>query len=160
MSEGDSGDIGIQDAIRLKHEMNGSIKYGGCYAKEITDLAGLDEGGRDSLNKNLAHIKKVWWVFPDWLMSLGFFVAGAFLFFLQSVPARLVCLLALIYFATQFTYRMGIYFGFTEGFREGHEEGAHRALGISQDEAMEISERATEMEMDDRLIAKLDQGKD
>lgn len=93
-------------------------------------------------------------------MAIGFLVAGYSLFYFESVFARLFCLLAMIYCATQVAYRLGVYYGFVRGFQEGHEEGVHRVLGILPDDASEISERATEMEMDERLIKKLGQGED
>ena len=160
MSDGDSSKISVQDAIRLKHEINKSIKYGGYNAKEIQELERLNEKQRAKLGEELAHIKKVWWVFPDWAMVVGFLVAIGSLFYFESVAARLFCVLASIYCATQVAYRLGVYFGFARGFQQGHEEGVHRALGISPEEASEISEKATEMEMDDRLIKKLDERKD
>jgi len=160
MSEDDSSKISVQDAIRLKHDLNKSIKYSGYNAKEIKELERLSEEQRAKLNENLSHIRKAWWVFPDWVMAIGFLVAGFSMFYFESVFARLICLLAMIFCATQVAYRMGVYYGFVRGFQEGHEEGVHRVLGISLDEASEIGERATEMEMDDRLIRKLDQGKD
>ncbi len=159
MNEVGSGEISIQDAIRLKHDLNNSIKYGGYNAKEIKDLESLSESERDVLNEHLAHINKVWWFFPDWFMGVGFVVAGFFLFFFQNFPARIFCLVALIYCVTQVAWRLGVYFGYSEGYRGGHEDGVHRALNISPDEASEISDRAREMEMDDRLIGKLDQTK-
>ena len=55
---------------------------------------------------------------------------------------------------------MGVYYGFTRGYQEGQEQGVHRVLGISPEEAHDIGERATEMEMDDGLIKKLDERKD
>lgn len=160
MSEGDSSKISVQDAIRLKHDLNNSIKYGGYNAKEIKELERLSEEQRAKLNENLSHIKNNWWLFPDWVMAIGFLVAGCLLFYFQSVFARLFCLIAMTYCATQVAYRLGVYFGFSEGFQEGHEEGVDRVLGISPDDSFEISERATEMEMDDMLIRGLDKGKE
>jgi hypothetical protein len=159
MSERDSSEISVQDAIRLKHDLNNSIKYGGYNANEIKELERLSEKQRAKLNENISHIKRIWWAFPDWVLAIGFLVAGFSLLYFQSFIARIFCLLAMLYCATQVAYRLGVYFGFAEGFQEGHEEGVHRVLGISPDDSFEISEKATEMEMDEMLIRKLDQGK-
>lgn len=91
------------------------------------------------LDENLSHIKKVWWVFPDWAMVVGCFVAGYSLFYFESVFARLFWLLAMIYCATQVAYRLGVYYGFALGFQEGNEVDANRVLGISPDDSSEIS---------------------
>ena len=89
----------------------------------------------------------------------GFLVACGSLFYFRSGTAHLFSVIALIYCATQVAYRQGVYSGFARGFREGHENGVHRLLGISDEDASEIDERATEMEMDDTLIKKFDEHK-
>ncbi len=159
MSE-DSDKISVRDAVRLKHEVNKSIKYGDYNAKEIEELGRLNEEQRARLGAELTNIKKVWWVFPDWFMVVGFVAAVASFFYFESLSARIFSALVSIYCATQFAYRLGVYYGFARGYQEGQEQGVHRVLGISPEEAHEISERATEMEMDDRLIKKLDERKD
>jgi hypothetical protein len=159
MSE-DPDKISVQDAIRLKHEVNKSIKYGGYNAREIRELEHLNDEQRARLGAELTNIKKVWWFFPDWVMVAGFIAAFGSFFYFDGLTARIVSALAAIYCATQVAYRLGVYYGFARGYQEGQEQGVHRVLGISQDEAQDIHERATEMEMDDKLIKKLDERKD
>jgi hypothetical protein len=159
MSE-DPNKITVQDAVRLKHEVNKSIKYGGYNAREIKELGRLSEEQRTRLGAELANIRKVWWVFPDWLMVVGFLGAvGSFLYF-EGLSARIFSALVSIYCVTQVAYRLGVYNGFARGYREGHEQGVHRVLGISPEEAHDIGERAIEMEIDERLVKKLDERKD
>ena len=111
MSE-DSNKISVQDAVRLKHEVNKSIKYGGCNAKEIEEFRRLNEEQRARLGAELTNIKKVWWAFPDWVMLVGFLVAvGSFLYF-ESLSARIFSALISVYCATQVAYRLGVYYGF------------------------------------------------
>ena len=160
MSEGDSSKISVQDLIRLKHELNKSITHAGYNAKEIRELERLNEAQHTTFREELANIKEVWWVFPDWAMVLGFLVAVGSLFYFESLSARLFCALALIYCATQVAYRLGVYYGFGRGFQQGQAEGVRRVLGISANDASEIHDRAIEMEMDERLIGKLDERKD
>ena len=159
MSE-DPNKISVQDAVRLKHELNKSIKYSGYNAGEIKELGRLNEEQRTRLGAELANIKKVWWVFPDWVLMVGFIVAIGSLFYFDSLSARILSALASIYCATQVAYRLGVYYGFARGYQEGQEQGVHRVLGISPGEVNEIDEKATEMEMDDRLIKRLDERKD
>jgi len=159
MSE-DSEKISVQDAVRLKHEVNKTIQYGGYNAREIEELGRLNEEQRARLGAELANIKKVWWVFPDWLMVAVFLVAVGSFFYFESFSARIFIALVSMYCATQVAYRLGVYYGFARGYQEGQEQGVHRVLGISPEEAHDIGERATEMEMDDRLIKKLDERKD
>jgi len=158
MSE-DFNKISVQDAVRLKHELNKSIKYGGYNARDIEELGRLNEEQRARLGAELANIRKVWWVFPDWVMVVGLGVTVGSFFYFESLSARIFSALALIYCATQIAYRRGVYYGFARGYQEGQEQGVHRVLGISPEEAHEIGERAIEMEMDDGLIKKLDERK-
>jgi len=58
-------EITIQDAVRLKHGVKKSIKYGSYDAREIGELERLNEEQRVSLGVELANVKKVWWFFPD-----------------------------------------------------------------------------------------------
>jgi hypothetical protein len=126
----------------------------------MKELGRLNEEQRTRLSAELANIKKIWWVFPDWLMVVGFLVAAGSFFYFDGLPARILSALASIYCATQVAYRLGVYYGFARGYQEGQEQGVHRVLGISPEEAHEIGERATEMEMDDSLVKKLDERKD
>jgi len=160
MSEGDPDKIGIQDAFRLKHEVNKSIKYGGNNALELKDLEDLSDEQRAKLDRYVSLIKKHWWVFPDWVNVIGFIVAGFSLFYFKVPYARLFCLLALIYCASQIAYRKGVYYGYVRGFKEGHGEGVHRALGISPEDASDASERATQMTIDEGIIGQMDERKD
>jgi hypothetical protein len=159
MSE-DPDKITVQDAVRLKHEVNRSIKYGGYNAREIRELERLNEEQRAKLGAELANIKKVWWFFPDWVMAIGSIAAFGSLFYFDGLTARIVFALAAIYCATQVAYRLGVHYGFARGYQEGQEQGVHRVIGISEDEAQDIHERAVEMEMDESLIQKLDERKD
>ena len=140
----------------MKHEVNKSIRYGGYNAREIQELGRLNESEQGKLRAELDNIKKVWWVFPDWLMGVAFLVALAALFYLSSPITRIVCGVVSLYCAVQFSYRLGVYYGFMRGYQEGHQLGVHRVLGISDEQAGEINERATEMEIDDKLVKSLD----
>lgn len=159
MSEGDSTKISVEDAIRLKQALNMSIRHGGYSAREIEALERLSGEQRMELAESLSHIKKVWWVFPDWFMAIGFLAAVGSLFYFDGAMARLLAVLLMIYCAAQVAYRWGVYYGFVRGFEDGNMEGVHRALGISAHDAAEIHERAREIEVDERVISALDEGK-
>ena len=156
----DSEKMSVQDAVRLKHEVNKAIEYGGHNAREVKELGRLNEEQRARLGAELTNIRKVWWVFPDWLMVAGFFVSvGSFVYF-ESFSARILSSLVSTYCATQVAYRLGVYYGFARGYQDGHERGVHRVLKLSPEEERDIDERAIEMEMEERLIKTLDERKD
>ena len=92
-------------------------------------------------------------------MVVGCLAALGFLLYFESLSARLACVFTLIYCTSQVAFRMGLYNGFVRGFQQGKEAGVYRALGISPEDASEISEKATEMELDGILIEKLDERK-
>ena len=134
MSEEEPDRISVQDAIRRKQ--------GGYTAREIEELEHLGEEELATFRKIFSHFKSRLWLLPDWLVAIGFAIAGFSLFYFESFSARLFCLLAMTYCVTQIAYRLGAYFGFERGFEEGHREGVHRVLGISGAEAVEIGDKA------------------
>jgi hypothetical protein len=158
MSEGDR--ISVQDAIRLKHEINKSIKHGGYSTQEIRELERLNDREHTELAESIKAISKAWFVFPNWVMWGGFLLAGAAALYVESSAGRVVLALTAIFCVGQGAYRLGVYYGFMRGFQEGHENGVHRVLGISSEDAAEIKDRAIEMEMDERLIQNLDKHSD
>jgi hypothetical protein len=141
MSEEDSDRISVQDAIRRKQDLNKSIN-GGYNAREIEELERLGEEQLATFRKIFSHYKYRLWLLPDWVMAIGFAIAGFSLFYFESLSVRLFCLLAMTYCVTQIAYRLGAYFGFERGFEEGHREGVHRVLGISGADASEIRDKA------------------
>lgn len=74
------------------------------------------------LGEELSHMKKVWWVFPHWVMWTASVVAGGSLFYFDTFLGRVLALLASAFFAAQVAYRMGVYYGFARGFQEGRRQ--------------------------------------
>ena len=159
MTDGDSDRISVQDAVRLKHEINQSIKYGGYNAQQLEELSRLDEKQRTDLNAELLNIRKVWWFLPDWTMAVGFLAACGLFFYVPGYGARLACIAAMLYCAWQLAYRMGVYYGFMRGYQEGNTSGVKRVLGISDADAADARERAIEMQIDDGVVRRLDEQK-
>ncbi len=148
--------ITIEDAIRLKNDLNKATQFDGCTAKEIADLERLNEEQYVTLHAEIAHIKQVWWTIPDWVMVVGSVAAILLAFWVDGFAERIVSILVACYCVAQVKYRQGVYYGFERGYQEGHLQGVHRVLGISKNESQEINELATQIEADERVIAKLD----
>jgi hypothetical protein len=64
-----------------------------------------------------------------------------------------------IYAAAEIFEREGHREGYVDGYDAGFECGFNRALGISDKEAIEIHEKATEMKIDDISVAAFDKQK-
>ena len=152
----DSDAMSVQDAIRLKHDLNESIKYLGYDAREIQELKRVTAEQFKLLDESISKLRDAWWFFSDRTMVIGFLVSGCSLLYFASDIARLFCIVGMIYFATQVSYRRGVWYGFIQGFEYGHEKGVEKVLGISAVESTEIHKRATEMAVDERLIQRLD----
>jgi hypothetical protein len=65
----------------------------------------------------------------------------------------------LAYCIVQLAYRSGILYGYVRGYQSGHEEGVHKALGLQSEEAIELNQRAVEMEVDEHLVKKMNERK-
>jgi hypothetical protein len=152
----DSDAMSVQDAIRLKHGLNKSIKCHGYDAREIQELKRLTTEQFEELNEGISILRDAWWFFSDRTMVIGFLISGCSLLYFASDIARLFCIVGMIYFATQVSYRYGVWYGYTRGFEYGHEKGVEKVLGISAVESTEMHKRATEMAVDERLIQRLD----
>ena len=90
------------------------------------------------------------------MMVVGSVAAILLAFWVDGFAERIVSILVACYCVAQVKYRQGVYYGFERGYQEGHLQGVHRVLGISKNESQEINELATQIEADERVIAKLD----
>ena len=160
MSDETSGKISIEDAIRLKHKLNQAITYRGYNAKEVHDMENLTKEQYSEVGRQLSEIKKSWWFFPDYVWVIGIIMGGFCSLYFPQYFLRIVGLVALIYCTAQLAYRSGVSYGYVRGYESGHEEGIHKALGVPSEEAADLRQRATEMEMDEMLIKKMDERKE
>jgi len=159
MSDDESNKISIEDAIRLKHTLNQTITYRGYNAKEVSEIESLTKDQYDEISRQLSEIRKSWWFFPDYVWIIGLIVSGFCSLYFSQYFIRIISLLSLIYCIAQLGYRSGLLYGYVRGYESGHEDGVHKALGVPPEDAAEISERATEMELDEMLIKKMDERK-
>jgi hypothetical protein len=160
MADETSGKITVEEAIRLKHDLDQVITYRKYNAKEISEIENLTKEQHSEVNRQLSEIRKSWWFFPDYVWVMGIIVSGfCFLYFYRNY-VRIAAVVVLAYCIGQLAYRSGVLYGYVRGYESGHEEGVHKALGVSAEEAAELSQRAIEMEMDEKLIRKMDERKE
>jgi hypothetical protein len=159
MADETSGKITVEEAIRLKHDLNQGITYGGYNAKEISDMENLTKEQYSEINRQLSEMRKSWWFFPDYVWVIGIIVSGVCFFYFYQSFVRIAAVVVLAYCIGQLAYRSGVLYGYVRGYESGHEEGIHKALGVPTEEAAELGQRAIEMEMDENLIKKMDKRK-
>jgi len=160
MSDETSGKISIEDAIRLKHDLNQNITHGGYSAKQIREMESLTKEQYAEVNRQLAEIKKTWWFFPNYFWAIGILCAGFCILYFSQLLVQVIGLVILLYCTAQFGYRSGVLYGYVRGYEGGHEEGVHKSLGITAEGATDIHDRAIEMEMDEKLIKRMDERKE
>lgn len=158
MSDGGSGKISIEDAIKLKHSLDKSITYGGYNAKEIKEMRDLTKEQYSEVNRQLSEIRKNWWCLPDYVWIIGIIASVVCLFYFQWVFIHMACVVVLAYCVAQLGYRSGVLYGYVRGYESGHVEGVHKSLGISHGIA-DIGQRAIDMELDEMLIKGFDERK-
>jgi hypothetical protein len=154
-----SGKLSIKDAIRLKHETNKDITYGGLNARQIRELEELSQEQYGDIKEAIVTIKKSWWVFPDYLFWIFMLLGGLGIFIFSNTNIRIIASIIAVYFLTQLYYRKGVYYGFMRGYEDGHVMRVRKAMKIDKDEAKDIHDRAIEMEIDENLIERMDQKK-
>lgn len=155
-----SDKISVKDAMRLKNELNQKITYGGgLNAKQIRDMEGLTQEQSAEVSRQLSEIRKSWWLFPDYVWITGLLVGVSAFFYFHQLIVQIFALAAVLYCTAQLAYRSGLLYGYVRGYESGHEEGVHKSLGITPADAEDIRDRAVEMEMDERLIQKMDERK-
>lgn len=147
MNEETSSKINIEDAIKLKNQINHNIKWGGYNARQVREIKDLTNEQYVEVNRQLSEIKKSWWFFPDYVWVIGALVSCICILFYSNFSVHIIGIVVLIYCIAQLAYRSGVSYGYVRGYETGHEEGVYKALRISTEEAVEIDEYANEMEI-------------
>ncbi len=157
MADAELPNLTVQEAIKLKHHINQQITYGpGLDARQVRDMERLTPDQHSEMRRQIAAIPRSWWLVPNYVWAGGVIVSLAcFLYFRQWI-SQAAAVLAMVYSVGQLSYRSGLLAGYAEGYDAGHVTGIRKAYGITSEEAEDIHERAVEMEIDGRLISRLD----
>ena len=151
--------LGIIDAIRLKHRINTErITYHGLNAKDVSELASMPTEDYRKILMAYAKRHKEWTIIPNFVWYALSIVGVVLVFSSGAWYLKLLGLIFTAYSGLQIGSRIGNYDGFTIGYEWGLTDGVHKTLGIDNKEAADIRERAVEIEMDERLLKKLDKG--
>lgn len=149
----DADGMSLKDMLKLGHEVNKLITYGGMNAKEVEEFKEISANQwkkiREDYDKWVVQIRvlnsKVLFVF---LILFG--VASIYL----SGWLKIVFMSIAIYSFFELTKREGHREGYIDGYRDGFDDGINKSLGIDEKEAADIDERAIDMEIDGRLVNK------
>jgi hypothetical protein len=151
--------IRIDDAIRLKHEINKSITYQGFNAKEVEELAKMTSEDYRKIRRKYTEQLKEWTIIPNFIWY-AFSIVGILLIFCNVVwYLKLLGLGCVGYSALQIGSRVGNPEGFITGYEWGLSDGVYKTLGIDEKEAADVHDRSIEMEMDQRLIKGIEERK-
>jgi len=147
----------VEEAIRLKHDLNQQITYGpGLDARQVRDMETLTPDQQAELNRQIAAIPRSWWAIPNYIWAVAAVVSFASLLYFRQWISQAGALLVLIYSVGHLSYRSGLLSGFAEGYGSGQVAGIRKAFGITPQESEDIRDRAIEMEIDEKTIRHLD----
>ncbi len=156
---GIKGRIRVDDAIRLKHEINKSITYQGFNAKEVEELTNMTSEDYQKIRLKYAEQLKEWTIIPNFIWY-ALSIVGILLIFWNTIwYLKLLGLICVGYSALQIGSRVGNPAGFIIGYEWGLSDGVYKVLGIHEKEAKDIYKRATEMKIDEDLIKRMDERK-
>jgi hypothetical protein len=152
--------MSVEQLVRLKKELNQSITYGNSSlnARQVTELRRIDATQWAKIRRDYHEWAKKMRVLNTPTL-LAVVVGGIVLWFYFKNWIGIAGVVCGIYAAAEIFKREGHREGYVDGYDAGFECGFNRALGISDKEAIEIHEKATEMKIDDISVAAFDKQK-
>jgi hypothetical protein len=159
MSEEDNKDAAnmtVEQAVRLKQELNQSITYGrsNLNARQVTELQKIDAAQWAKIRLDYAEWIKG--VRVNALVPIAIALMGVAMWLYFKNWIGIVGVVCAIYALGELFKREGHREGYIDGYDAGFEGGFNRALGIGEKEVTEIHERDTEMKIDDMSVAAFD----
>jgi hypothetical protein len=151
-----AADMSVEDLVRLRQQVNQSIIYGNSNlnARQISQLQSMDAAQWAKIRQDYAK-----WNKRSPLVPIAIAVMGVAAWFYFKNWIGIVGVVSAIYAIGELFRREGHREGYMDGYDAGFEGGFNRALGISDKEAAEIHEKATEMKIDDMNVAAFDKHK-
>jgi hypothetical protein len=149
----------VEQAVRLKKELNQSITYGrsNLNARQVTELQKIDAAQWARVRRDYAEwIKRIR---VSALVPIAIALMGAAMWLYFRNWIGLIGLICAIYALGELFKREGHREGYIDGYDAGFKGGFNRALGISDKESAEIHEKDTEMKIDDMNVAAFDKHK-
>lgn len=159
------GELTVEQGYRLKQKIEKSITYGpGLNAREVESLKRL---GAD-------HWAKVRREYDEWIKGMQ--VYGNVLLMIVAAVGGFVCIryttrkgwvgwaaitagMLAFYAVASLFRREGHREGYMDGYDSGFSEGINKAYGIDEKEAMDIHDRAIDMQFDERVIKAFNEKK-
>jgi hypothetical protein len=159
-SKNDVTAMSLEELVRLKKDVNQSITFGnsGLNARQVTELQKMDAKQWAKVRSDYREWAKGMRVLNIPVL-LAIAVGGIVLWFYFKNWIGIVGAVCAVYAVAEIFKREGHREGYVDGYDAGFEGGFNRALGISDKEALEIHEKATEMKIDDISVAAFDKQK-
>ena len=151
--------MSLEQLVRLKKEVGQSINYGNSRlnAIQVTELQRMDATQWAKVKRDYHEWAKGMRV--NVLVLLAIAVGGIILWLYFKNWIGIAGAICAVYAVINICKREGHREGYMDGYDAGFEGGVNRALGISDKEALEVHEMATEMKIDDLSVAALDKKK-
>jgi hypothetical protein len=152
--------VSLEQLVRLKKDVNESITFGnsGLNARQVTELQQMDADQWAKVRSDYREWAKSMRVLNN-LVLLVLAGVGIVLWFYFKNWIGIAGAVGAVYAVAEVFKRAGHREGYVDGFDAGFEGGFNRALEISDKEALEIHEKATEMKIDDISVAAFDKQK-
>jgi hypothetical protein len=155
--------LSISDALRLKHQINQSITHDGLDAREIEKLRGMNTA-------RWTHVRDLYrkWHVPYWSVFArpvtgkvpvwGWLAVATGILIGSSVEGawRLAGWGLTLYAVFALARAEAHHEGYREGYEQGRDDTVVEMLGLSDEDAREMIERAHEMEIDEMVISRTD----
>ena len=147
-----------EEFIRIKHEINKSIKYGYLHAKEYEEFKQLSVDDYSRIRQECAEKHKMWrWSGGDVWNGALFLIGLLLLFFGNWVQYLGVAIMLAA------TLSFGRWFGQAEGYVDGYEagfsDGIDKSFGVDKQKLSEISDKSIEIQIEERMISRFDEKK-
>jgi len=156
----DATGMSLEQLVRLKKDVNESITFGnsGLNARQVTELQKMDAKQWAKVRSDYREWAKSMRVLSN-LVLLVLAGVGIVLWFYFKNWIGVAGAVCAVYAVAEVFKREGHREGYVDGYDAGFEGGFNRALRISNKDALEIHEKATEMKIDDISVAAFDKQK-
>lgn len=157
-----SGQVSVSDLLRLKHHYNSRVTYGrfGLNAQEVGTLLKSDYSKWPDRWKTYDKNRReaVGMLSRPLVLGAAMVTAGVLYWLEGWFRTGGVALFAVAMYSG--IKEVGHREGYFDGFEEGREETLIEVAGITAEDLSDVRERATEMEIDEMVIGRLDAKQD
>lgn len=144
----------VAEALQLLDKINKSTTWGGLNAQQINDLVTFEKRDWERARRTFNAWVRNWRRFPTWGIYLGLAI-GIILSVLVPGGWRWLFGIVSSIFLFSLGYRDGHTSGWFNGYEMGHRDSTFGLLGVNEEDAEKMYERAIRMEVEGRAASAL-----